>query len=103
MSGLEKELITLPLALPGAPMLPVLAVRLGERGLRRFLEFFTVNIRNRNTREAYGRAASNFLHWCEDQGIREMTEIEPMHVALYIETLPDRYSKPSIKQHLACI
>ena len=62
-----------------------------------------MNIRNRNTREAYGRAASNFLRWCEDQGIREMTEIEPMHVALYIETLQGAYSKPSIKQQLACL
>jgi len=55
------------IALPGAPALPILAVRLGKRGLIRFLEFFTVNIRNRNRREAYGRAAGAFLRWCEDR------------------------------------
>jgi hypothetical protein len=38
-----------------------LAVRLGERGLLRFLEFFAVHIRNRNTRAAYVRAARTFL------------------------------------------
>lgn len=90
-------------SLPGAPVLPALAVRLGKRGLRRFLEFFTVNIRNRNTREAYGRAAGAFLRWCEDRGIREMAEIQPMHVAAYIESLEAEYSKPTIKQHLACL
>jgi hypothetical protein len=30
----------------------------GKRASRRFLEFFTVNIRNKNTRAAYGRALS---------------------------------------------
>jgi len=29
----------------------------GDRAAWRFLEFFTVNIRNKNTRAAYGRAA----------------------------------------------
>ena len=94
---------TVNLTLPGAPVLPALAVRLGERGLRRFLEFFTVNIRNRNTREAYGRAAGAFLRWCEDRGIREMAEIQPIDVASYIESLQGQYSKPTIKQHLACL
>ena len=32
--------------------LPVLIGRAGDRAARRFLEFFTVNIRNRNTRAA---------------------------------------------------
>ncbi len=94
---------TVDLTLPGTPVLPALAVRLGKRGLRRFLEFFTVNIRNRNTREAYGRAAGAFLRWCEDRGIREMAEIQPIHVASYIESLQGQYSKPTIKQHLACL
>lgn len=83
--------------------MPVLAVRLGEAGLRRFLEFFTVNIRNRNTRAAYGRAAGKFFNWCEDRGIREMGQIQQMHVALYIESIQDEYSKPTVKQHLACV
>lgn len=87
----------------GAAELPALLARLGESGLRRFLEFFTVNIRNRNTREAYGRSAGAFLRWCEDRGIQDLAAVQPIHVATYIESLQDRYSKPTIKQHLACI
>ena len=32
-----------------------------------------------------------------------MAEIQPIHVALYIESLQGQYSKPTIKQHLACL
>ena len=33
----------------------------GKRTHLRFLEFFTVNIRNRNTRRAYAQATQEFL------------------------------------------
>jgi hypothetical protein len=33
----------------------------GDRAAWHFIEFFTVNIRNTNTRAAYGRAAAAFL------------------------------------------
>jgi len=51
------------------PSLPALIAGAGERAALRFLEFFTVNIRNKNTRAAYARAAGAFLRWCEGQGI----------------------------------
>jgi hypothetical protein len=51
---------------------PSIIVRLGEPGLLRFLEFFTINIRNSNTRAAYGRAARSFLRWCEGNGLTEL-------------------------------
>jgi hypothetical protein len=35
----------------------------------RSLEFFTVNICNRDTRAAYARAAGVFLHLCDGRGI----------------------------------
>jgi hypothetical protein len=48
--------------------LPLISLALiGEAGkpaARRFLEFFTVNIRNRNPRAACARTAAEFLHWC---------------------------------------
>ena len=37
----------------GALALPNLITREGERTTKRFLEFFTANIRNKNTRLAY--------------------------------------------------
>ena len=81
----------------------MLIARAGKRAALRFLEFFTVNIRNKNTRQAYGRAAAAFLHWCEGQGIGELQDVQPVHVAAYIEQLQREMSPPSVKQHLACI
>jgi hypothetical protein len=45
--------------------LPAVVMRAGDRASKRFLEFFTVSIRNRNTRAAYSHAAAVFLNWCE--------------------------------------
>ena len=41
---------------------------------RRYVEFFTANIRNPNTRRAYARAAADFAAWCETSGL---TELDP--------------------------
>jgi integrase/recombinase XerD len=85
------------------PQLPALIGRAGKPAARRFIEFFTVNIRNKNTRKAYARAAGMFLHWCEGQGIDGLGHVQPIHVAAYIEQLGREMSPPSVKQHLACI
>jgi len=49
--------------------LPALIAEAGERAAWRFVEFFAVNIRNRNTRAAYAQAVAAFLPWCEGRGI----------------------------------
>ncbi len=84
-------------------LLPALIAGAGDRAAERFVEFFTVNIRNANTRAAYGRAAGDFLRWCEGRGIADLRAIQPVHVAAYIEELQGRRSAPTVKQHLACI
>ena len=55
------------LALTGCATItvPALVAGAGNRDALRFLEFFTVNSRNANTRTAYARAAGDFLLWCE--------------------------------------
>lgn len=69
----------------------------------RFLEFFTANIRNPNTRKAYARAAGDFLHWCADRGVTALPAIQPMHVAAWIEELGRSHSVPTVKLRLAAI
>jgi len=66
------------------------------------LEFFTVTIRNRNTREAYARAVWRFFTWCDDRGLT-LSRVQPMLVSLYIEELAGVVSAPTVKQHLAAI
>jgi site-specific recombinase XerD len=85
------------------PELPALIAGAGDRAALRFIEYFTVNIRNRNTRAAYARAAADFLNWCEEQGISDLGRVQPVHVAAYIELLQGKRAAPTVKQHLACI
>ena len=94
---------TLALVTYDGPTLPALIDRAGERAVWRYLEFFTVNIRNVNTRAAYGLAAGRFLRWCEGRGITRIEDVQPVHVAAYIEELGKVRKAPTVKQHLACI
>ena len=62
---------------------------------KRTFEFFAVNIRNPNTRKAYARAAADFATWCEAHGIADVRQVQPVHVAAYIEGL--QIAAPSVK------
>jgi integrase/recombinase XerD len=84
-------------------VVPALVADAGEHAARRFLEFFAVTIRNKNTRMAYYRAVVRFFAWCERHQLTELVVIEPLHVAAYIEELQRSYEKPSVKQHLAAL
>lgn len=75
----------------------------GDHAARRFLEFFAATIRNKNTRMAYFRAVGRFFVWCDRHRIGELADIEPLHVAAYIEGLQQSMAKPTVKQHLAAI
>src|SRR4051794_35274863 len=85
--------IILPTAIAGA----------GEHAARRFLEFFAATIRNKNTRMAYYRAVCSFFAWLEQHAIDDLADIEPIHVAAYVETLQASAAKPTVKQHLAAV
>jgi len=85
-----------------ALIIPAIITNHGEQASKRFFEFFTANIRNRNTRAAYKHAVSQFLTWCQFHQLA-LLDIEPVHVATYIEHLQQQLSDPSVKQHLAAI
>ncbi|MBV9828306.1 MAG: tyrosine-type recombinase/integrase [Alphaproteobacteria bacterium] len=90
-------------AISGGIVIPTAIAGAGEKAVRRFLEFFAATIRNRNTRDAYYRACCSFFAWLEGNEIRDLTDIEPLHVSLYIEALQATAAKPTVKQHLAAI
>ena len=97
-----NELSPLPLTSSIPDRLPAL-FRANPQSGRRFWEFFTVNIRNPNTRRAYFKAVEGFAAWCEEIGLGDLAGVTPMHVAAYVEQLGRTHSKPTIKQHLAAI
>ncbi|MGY6164109.1 tyrosine-type recombinase/integrase [Paraburkholderia strydomiana] len=86
-----------------AASVPEVVTAAGERASIRFLEFFASAIRNPHTRRAYARAAGDFLGWCAGAGVRSLTEVQPLHVAAWIERQTQTHSAPTVKQRLAAI
>ena len=80
--------------------LPRLIGSSGPRAGKRFLEFFTAEIRNPHTREAYARAAGDFLNWAELQGL-ELESLEPLHAAAYVELLGKEFGAATVKLRLS--
>ena len=98
----NQELQLVPIA-NYAASIPALVSTAGEHASLRFLEFFAAQIRNPHTRRAYARAVTNFFYWCESRGMRSLTQVQPMHVATWIEIQGHEVSVPSVKQQLAAI
>src|SRR5580658_7118043 len=86
----------------GAIRLPAIIAAAGEHASRRFIEFFTANIRNRNTRTAYAHAVGRFLDWC-DSNVLSLDDLKPVAIAAYVEKLMTINAAPMVKQHLAAI
>jgi site-specific recombinase XerD len=89
--------------LPAAPTLPALFTAAGDRARVRFLEFFTANIPNLNTRRSYAYASVEFAAWCEVQNVSSLTDVQPIHVAGYIGQLTRARSAPTAKARLAAL
>ncbi len=99
-----------PLLRAGMGAIPALFAEPGPQAAMRFIEFFTANIRNKNTRTAYARAVQRFADWCATRGFA-LRELTPVHIAAYVEELGQAacprtgkaFSKPTVKQHLAAL
>ena len=72
-------------------LVPALVAAAGDAAGWRYVEFFTANIRNPNTRRAYARACGRFFTRCDDRGLT-LTTIRPFDVAARVtahdEALP---------------
>lgn len=94
-----SQLSTLPARAAGIPTVIQTA---GPQATRRYVEFFTAEIRNPRTRRAYAGATNKFFAWCVRHGLTLET-VEPVHVATFVEQLGRTLAAPSVKQHLAAV
>jgi len=94
------------------PLLPPALAGLGRDGATAFRDYFTAQIRNKNTRLAYGRAVWRFCAWLEENyGGVDLRNMQTIHVSEFIEWMDTRgsksidkaYAAPTVKQHLAAI
>ena len=63
--------------------LPALIAGDGPQAARLFIEFFTADIRDPNTRRAHNRAVTDFLIWCKQHRLEDLVNIQPIHGAAY--------------------
>ena len=80
--SVKDAVVRLPAPVIG--QVPAVVAHLGVKGKKRFTSFFTDNIRNKNTREAYFRATFKFFEWCQSLGL-EISDVESFHVSTYVE------------------
>jgi integrase/recombinase XerD len=93
-----------PLILPAvvASSLPSLFTARPEARTR-MRDFFSSHIRNPNTRRAYREAVRQFSGFCAEHGIVDLAQVEPVHVAAFVEAQLRLHSKPTVKQRLAAL
>lgn len=86
--------------------LPPAVVRLfapNAPAARCFMNFFTAQIRSDHTRRAYWNAVRRFSLWCETHGLGQLCQVEPFHVAAFLQHLQGTLAPASVKQHLAAL
>jgi len=86
----------------GLGVVPAVIERAGEHSTRRFIQFFTAEIRNPGTRRMYAHVVRRFFAWCELQQI-DLLDVSPFLVAAYVESLTYQLAAPTVKLHLAAI
>src|SRR4051794_27963860 len=86
----------------GLDAVPAVIADAGEQATRRFIEFFTAHIRNKNTRRNYGQAAQRFSDWCDRHRL-PLDQLNPVLVAAYVEEIGRKMAAPTVKLHLAAI
>jgi site-specific recombinase XerD len=99
-NGLREK--NLPVIVGEHTIVPAFIAAGGERAGFAFIDFFTAQIRNRNTRAAYAVAVRSFCGWCDARRLTLET-LRTHHVAAYVELLGKQYTAPTVKQHLAAI
>lgn len=82
--------------------IPAIITDAGEKALLSFVNFFTAEIENPNTRRAYLTAWREFGKWAEEKGVR-LNQVQPFMLAEYREVLKAKYHVRSVKQHLSAL
>jgi hypothetical protein len=59
--------------------------------------------RNANAWRRYATSVRQFCAWLEKYGTGDLTAVQPVHVATYIEELGGSLNRPLVSLHLAAI
>ncbi len=103
---MDKKLPLIPSGSGGelstARNIPEIILTAGHGARFAWEEMFIGQIRNKDTRRAYHRAASKFLEWCSARNL-QLTTISPADVGLYLDSLRESHHVTSQKQIMAAL
>ena len=88
--------------LPSSTSLPSLFLARPEARAR-LRDFFSSHIRNRHTRRAYLEAVRQLSEFCAAAGVAELAQVEPVHLAAFVEQQLEAHSRPTVKPRLAAL
>ena len=74
-----------------------------EEARAQLREYFSSHLRNPNTRRANPEAVRQFSSFCAEHGIVNLAQVEPVHVAAFLEAQLKLHAKPTVKQRLAAL
>jgi hypothetical protein len=83
-NGSGQALAIIRPAAASAMLVPRLIADVGEHASLRFLDFFTANIRNPNTRAAYAVAVRAFFAWLGSKHVAPLAAVRTHHVSSYV-------------------
>jgi site-specific recombinase XerD len=88
---------------PAPALLPDPLFAPTPKAAQRVVEFFTAQINNDHTRRSYLNATRRFGQWCAAHGLVQLADVQPFHVAAFIQDLRRQVAPPTVKQHLAAL
>src|SRR5712671_3259359 len=92
---------TAPLEVYGVGIaVPDPVCELGNAGMQRFLDFFSVHLQNKHTRRAYARAIGDFISSCEKKSLAAVKEED---VIKYAHDLLTKGTISTTRQRLSAI
>ena len=100
---LPKEVLA---ALPRGLEVPAAVSDLGTDAVERFLEFFALTLKTKNTKLAYSQASKQFFRWCTEppRRLRSVGDIRPLNAAAYVTHLVESKEElPTVKQHVSAL
>ena len=85
------------------PVLPAVFSRDSKETVMRAFEFFHVALSNPKTRVQYQNTVKVFCQWASAKGATSIRDVQPLHVASFIEERKTQVAPPTVKAELAAL
>jgi len=89
--------------IPVSPAVPALIAASGDGAVNAFMTFFSTVLTKPATRRSYLRGVTDFLTYCEAQGIASVSDITSLHLQAYVRSIASSATHTSVETRLTAI